>query len=539
MRDLKILDCTLRDGGYYNNWDFHNFVSAYLDAVSASNIDIEIGLRSLLKDSYKGPYAFSSEGFLRSLPLPQNVELSVMINASELLDVNTIEESLSYLFPVTAYDSCLSLVRVACTIDHLPYVPLISRWLKSHNYRVGFNLMRSSECSHSEILSFANTAVNSFADVFYIADSLGSFTKESLANTLQNLLTLDSTISLGIHAHNNQFLALQNTIDAYQSGFSYLDATIMGMGRGPGNAFTENLIAEITTLLPDSKYNLLPLLLFLDNHMLSLMDEFKWGTNVFYYLAGKYSIHPSYIQNMLSDNRFDTVDVYSVINELKDSPSSSTYNPSIPKIFTQPESFTFEYSSSVIETIQPDSNILLLGTGNSVHDFHQYIIEYIQKYKPIVLALNVLQAIPPEYIDYRVCCNQVRFLADAHKYRRDSAKLIVPQEFLSIPSICSIDQSLLFHYGIKYELDTFSFSSNSCIIPQPLSLAYALAICSATKAKFVNLAGFDGYPSGDNRNIESQDIFNLYSSNQSTPPFHCLTPTRYNIPQTSIYAYLD
>ena len=56
-----------------------------------------------------------------------------MINASELLDVNTIEESLSYLFPVTAYDSCLSLVRVACTIDHLPYVPLISRWLKSHN----------------------------------------------------------------------------------------------------------------------------------------------------------------------------------------------------------------------------------------------------------------------------------------------------------------------------------------------------------------------------------------------------------------------
>ena len=70
MRDLKILDCTLRDGGYYNNWDFSlNFVSAYLDAVSASNIDIvEIGLRSLLKDSYKGPYAFSSEGFLRSLP---------------------------------------------------------------------------------------------------------------------------------------------------------------------------------------------------------------------------------------------------------------------------------------------------------------------------------------------------------------------------------------------------------------------------------------------------------------------------------------
>ena len=93
--------------------------------------------------------------------------------------------------------------------------------------------------------------------MFFILPIVLVHLPKNLWLTLQNSLTLDSTIN-GIHAHNNQFLALQNTIDAYQSGFSYLDATIMGMGRGPGNAFTENLIAEITTLLPDSKYNLYP-----------------------------------------------------------------------------------------------------------------------------------------------------------------------------------------------------------------------------------------------------------------------------------------
>jgi 4-hydroxy 2-oxovalerate aldolase len=111
---IKILDCTLRDGGYYNNWDFdHELVELYLKSMEEASIDvIEIGFRSPPKHSFMGPYVYSLDSHLESLPLPENILIGVMINAKEYLKVQ--EDTLELLKKLfqPSHQSPVGLVRV-------------------------------------------------------------------------------------------------------------------------------------------------------------------------------------------------------------------------------------------------------------------------------------------------------------------------------------------------------------------------------------------------------------------------------------------
>ena len=83
---IKILDCTLRDGGYYNNWNFQkNLVQQYLDTMSETGIDyIELGFRFLKKNSKLGNCAFTKDSFIKSLKIPKKMNIGIMVNASDL-----------------------------------------------------------------------------------------------------------------------------------------------------------------------------------------------------------------------------------------------------------------------------------------------------------------------------------------------------------------------------------------------------------------------------------------------------------------------
>ena len=87
MENIKILDCTLRDGGYYNNWDFdQDLVQEYLTAMSESNIDrVEIGLRSFVSGKYYGPFFYTTDDFLNEINIPKDLCVGVMINAKEFI----------------------------------------------------------------------------------------------------------------------------------------------------------------------------------------------------------------------------------------------------------------------------------------------------------------------------------------------------------------------------------------------------------------------------------------------------------------------
>ena len=236
-KEIKILDCTLRDGGYYNQWDFDiSLVQKYLHSVKQAKIDIvELGFRFLHQKKFVlGPFAYSTDDFLNSLSLPSNNSYAVMINASELIDyAKGIEAAVNLLF-TDKKNSPVDIVRIATHFKELEQCKEIAKNLNKLGYRVFLNIMQITLLD-SKTISEMSSDVRKWdlIEVLYFADSLGNMESESVSMIVDSI-SKEWVNEIGIHTHDNKNQALSNAMTAIESGVSFVDATILGMGRGAG-----------------------------------------------------------------------------------------------------------------------------------------------------------------------------------------------------------------------------------------------------------------------------------------------------------------
>ena len=533
MNNLNFLDCTLRDGGYYNAWDFSSeLINDYLTAMQAAGVNaIELGFRSLNNKGFKGACAFTSDEFLRNLPLPKNITIGVMLNASELVGDIQQEEVLAKLFPVFASESPVDLVRIASHLHEFEQALPAVTWLKERGYQVGFNLMQIADCSQQHVKALARLANNYPLDALYFADSMGSMSPEQAAQIV-GWLRSEWQGALGIHTHNNLGLALSNTLKALEHGVTWVDSTVTGMGRGPGNAMTEELAIEIAELR-DQKVNLVPLMGLIRKYFRPMKEAYGWGTNPYYYLAGKYGIHPTYIQEMLNDSRYSEEDVLAVIEHLRVEGgkkfSLNTLDAARHFYHGEPQG---QWSP---QALFAGRDVLLLGTGPGVEQHRPALESYIRQAKPLVLALNTQSGIAPELIDIRVACHPVRLLADCDAHTKLPQPLITPYSMLPEDVRHALVDKEVLDFGLNVQVDTFEFNETYCTIPTSLVMAYAFALASSGKAKRLLLAGFDGYEGEDPRNFEMNKIIKSYTQTANTTPLLAILPTRYDVNKQSIY----
>lgn len=532
---VVLLDCTLRDGGYYNDWDFSKeLIDTYLKAMQAAGVDIvELGLRSLRNEGFKGACAFTTDSFIRSLEVPQGLEVGVMVNAVELLtDKVSLETTLERLFPEPANSSPVSVVRIACHVHEFNKALPASSWLKERGFTVGFNLMQVADRGQEEIESLSQQASSWPLDALYFADSMGSMNPEQVAQVI-SWLRKHWSGPLGIHTHDNMGMALQNTLRAIDEGVTWVDATVTGMGRGPGNAKTEYLALELAQLR-DTACNMVPLMSLIQRVFLPMQHRCGWGTNTYYYLAGKYGIHPTYIQEMLSDSRYSEEDILAVIEHLRveGGKKFSLNTLDAARHFYQgPPRGTWEPAS-----LLKGREVLLLGAGPGVAAHRQALETYIRKAKPFVLALNTQSQIAAALIDARVACHPVRLLADCDAHTQLPQPLITPAAMLPEDVQQALNGKQLLDFGLEVQAHTFEFFGTHAVLPTSLVIAYALAIATSGQASQIRLAGFDGYGADDPRTVEMQQLFSAYAANPAHVEFSSVTPTCYSIPVHSIYA---
>lgn len=535
---VKIIDCTLRDGGYYNAWDFEpDLVDSYLEAMSVLKVDyVEIGFRTLTNKGFKGGFAFSTDQFLKSLTIPVELidKIGVMLNASDLIDSDCgIEAMLNMLFTVKS-ESPVSLVRIACHAHEFKKVMPAVGWLKRMGYRVGVNLMQIADQTDEMISSLAKIASDYPIDVLYFADSMGCLGPSDVAR-ISSLLSKNCQHEMGVHAHDNMNRALANSIQAIDSGASWVDCTVTGMGRGPGNVQTEYLVMAL------SKYrhqpNLTKLLEVIRVYFKPLQMRYGWGANPYYYLAGEYGIHPSYVQEMIADSRYSEEDILAVIEHLRieGGKKFSLNTLDAARHFYQGES-RGEWSP---RNLFENREVLLLGTGPGVKRYRSAIQNFIKRKAPIVLALNTQSAIDQSLIDVRVACHPMRLLADCAEHVKLPQPLITPASMLPSDVIESLSSKSLLDYGLQVQPETFEISETHCILPTSLVVAYALAALTSGKAKRVLLAGFDGYPAGDARNEETTELFEAYFQTGKGIDLTCITPTKYRLPTQSVYGLIE
>lgn len=532
--EVKLLDCTLRDGGYYNAWDFPRaLVEEYLLAMEPAGVDIvELGLRSFEAAGFRGACAYTTDRFIDSLKIPPRLTVGVMVNAAELLRQADGPLAAARRLFAPAADSRVGLVRLACHVDEFEAMLPVCHCLQEAGYAVGVNLMQIADRSPGEIERLAEAASRCPPDVLYFADSLGGLDAAQTARIVRDLRRRWSG-ALGIHTHDNLGRAMANTLCAIDAGVGWVDGTVAGMGRGAGNAKTEYLAIELAARRGVA-INLTPLLALIRRHFAPLQARYGWGSNPYYYLAGQYGIHPAYVQEMLSDSRYGESEILSVLEHLKVVGGKKFDLGAL-------EAGRLAYGGEPTGAWRPAEamagrEVLIVGAGPGVAAHRDELERFIVRNRPFVIALNTQTHIEAGLIDVRAASYPVRLLADCEQYRDLPQPLVVPLARLHEVARAALQAVKLLDFGLAVRPGGFEFHPSSAVAPSSLVIAYALALATSGKASRILLAGFDGYAADDSRTAEMDALWAAYQSSPGALPLLAITPTRHKIPAGSVYA---
>ena len=535
-KPINTLDCTLRDGGYYNNWDFDKkLVDNYLHALTKSKVDyVEIGFRNLSSSIFMGPYAYSRDRFLEKLNISKNLKLGVMIDTKEVLSSeNGIKKTIDTLLSEKS-QSNINLIRFATHFSDVNSLGKIVKLTKDKGYKIAINLMQTGGKSEEQI----NRATKYLAqlkeiDVLYFADSLGNMREEDIIKTI-SLLRNNWHKDLGIHAHNNKGLALSNTLVALNNGVNWVDSTVRGMGRGAGNAETEILLSELNRIYKEN-YRLDEIYKLAVDDFKILNSEFNWGQSLLYSLAADNNIHPTYIQEMISDSRYNDQRILEAINFMKNIPSAS-FNKEFLDNFVKNQSKNNYIGNWNASNWCKNKEVLIVGSGPSIKRHHEGIIEYIKEYKPTVLSLNINNNIEQKFIDGYVIAKKSRTVMDSVFYKNLKKPLFASKNIVSDNPDFSKIKKRLKDYGMNFGFKKFTIEKNSCYLPNDLAISYALALATIGNAKKISLVGFDGYKQNNSLQEEMIETIKLYKNNKKNINIYSLTPTSYPVDSDSLYA---
>ena len=305
--DIKVLDATIRDGGLVNDFYFTDeFIKNLYQANVKAGVDyMEFGYRAdkeMFEVDKFGKWKFATDEHIREIVGDNNTDLKISIMA----DVGrcNYKEDIH-----DRSDSPVDLVRVATYVNTMPAALDMIEDANRKGYETTCNIMAISNAKESDIATALEMLGKSCVDGIYIVDSFGAMYPEQIARLADLYMNVAAKYGkkVGIHAHNNQQLAFANTIEALSHGVSLLDATMMSMGRGAGNCAMELLLS----FLKNPKYNVFPVLRFLEDYMLPLKETGAvWGYDIPYLLTGRLNQHPSAAIDFCKDNRKDYADFY-------------------------------------------------------------------------------------------------------------------------------------------------------------------------------------------------------------------------------------
>lgn len=533
--NLKILDCTLRDGGYYNGWCFSDsLVERYLSVMGQAGIDVvEIGFRSRKVDDFYGPYAFSSDQWLSSLPIPEGLTIGVMCNAKELLEADTPEKFVHELF-APAEESPVSLVRIAAHFNEVEACAPAIRELSDLGYRVGLNLMQATGRARQELEAKAAFAATLPLDVLYFADSFGNMEPKDI-DTMVDALRSQWSGALGTHTHDNMGNALANTMRAYESGCTWMDATVLGMGRGAGNLRTETLMLELDRRGFRTGGDIDSLLDLVVSDFGELHRHHGWGPSIFYYLSALYNVHPTYVQEMLTSDRYSHQDVIAALKRLGNVDARS-FCPQLLSHASAGHVPENEGAADVTGELAGRS-VLILASGDQVREHRAALEQFIARERPYVVSTNWNPWISADLVDAWSTCTPERLMLEKHLYEAHTGKLIAPRSAIPAEARSSLERWFHLDYGIQVDSRRFAVTARTAIVPSALTLLYAAAYANAAGAATILLAGIDGHAYGDPRHQELEGALRLYSEKPDHRPLVAITPTTLSaVRQSTVYA---
>lgn len=308
--EIKVLDATIRDGGLVNNFMFTDeFVRELYQTNVKAGVDyMEIGYRAdkeMFDVNKFGKWKFCDDEEVAKVigEKSDKVKLAIMADVGRCNYKQDIQNRTN---------SPIDLIRVATYVNTIPAAVDMITDAKNKGYETTCNIMAISTAQEGDVKAALEMVCQSPVDVIYVVDSFGSIYPEQMARICDLYMNYGAKYGkqIGIHAHNNQQLAFANTIEAVGDGVNFLDATYAGMGRGAGNCSVENLLG----FLRNPKYNLFPVVKFIEDYMVPLKEGgAKWGFDLQYLMTGILNQHPRTAIAFTDGNRKDYTEFYKEI----------------------------------------------------------------------------------------------------------------------------------------------------------------------------------------------------------------------------------
>lgn len=481
MKSIRILDCTLRDGGYINDWNFKKFnIIRTINSLYKSNIDIiECGYISDLKESTIDNTYFSSLEEVDSIILKSNSKSFhvAMINYGEYdfnkipdkIKSNTQLDGIRVVFHKNDWKKAIKDIEILCEKGYKVFVqPMVIL-----NYKDEEILELIKECNKLNIYAF------------YLVDSFGAMKNEEISkisNIINHNLKID--VCVGFHGHNNLQLAYSNAIEftkVCKDRDIIIDSSIFGMGRGAGNLPTE-LISNYLNCNYDKAYSIEPILYIIDSYIYNIYKEKYWGYSPAHYLSAIYNCHPNYSTYLMNKKTLEISAIESILKNL-----SAEKKVNYDKKYI--ESLYIEYNSSIMNkdiNLQKLKNefrnkdIYLLAPGKSLVDN----LFKINKEDSIIITVN--HDLNDINSDYCFFSNNKRYIE--FKDRILSEELVNRKRKLIITSNILSDENNKDILTVNYN-DILGITDEE----KDNSMIMMLHLLKDIDIKKVFVLGFDGY----------------------------------------------
>ena len=527
MKKINLIDCTLRDGGYYNNWHFsEKLIQSYFNTMKNLNIlNLEVGFITLENDV--GITGNIDKNFFKKFKIDNKINCGVMINAKEIF--NNPKEICKYksnkLFK--KIPKKINFIRFACHHDEI--LPLL-RFLKIKklNQKIFINIMQISGIPKNQLLKISKISNELKINYIYIADSFGCLSQSKTREIIKNIKS-QYNLNVGIHAHDNLGFALKNSTTAIKNGANWIDSTVMGMGRGAGNLKTEDIIKFFNFSLEKRKQ----LNLFINRYFRELKNKYKWGKNRYYEFAAKNLIHPTYIQEILSNEIYGKSEYDKILSFLKklNTKKFNPYNLLNLKYFINNNIGQIKG----LNKVDLQKNILVVGPSKLINHHKKYCRNLIKDKNNIsILALNKSNFISDKFIDYRLTCHPQRLYSDISFHLKNKNKLILPAKFLNKKILKNLKNKKkhLINYGIvikKVIKSPYKVFRNYCHIEKPLVILYLFSLLEKFKVKNIIFVGFKGFTKDNPFQDNTQEYLNFFKKNNPNVKMRILGPTSYKI----------
>lgn len=491
--NIKILDCTLRDGGYINDWRFSKeCIKQTISKLETANIDIiEVGFLDESKPSYNDDYTVfknveKADFHIKNANINSSTNCVLMIMHGKYNVYNLLPSC----------ESRITGIRYCFKKEYIDKALENCKIIIEKGYKLYLQPAALSDYDDTELIYLIQQSNKLYMEAFYIVDTFGVMRQSDVLRfffMVDNNLRKD--VPIGFHSHNNLQLSFSNSlalINVIGKRSLFIDSSVLGMGRGAGNLCTE-LITQYINENIEGKYNLIPIIELMDEYILPIQSQHAWGYAAPYYIAAINDCHPNYAIYLMN---FQTICIQDINNIIKSIPEEAKHvydSKLVNQLYLNYQQHYVDDTliKNKLCEVCKERAVLILAPGKSLSTYNKRIDDYISSKDPIVFSVNHI----PENHAY----NYV-FLSNLKRFKSiDNAVSVIHDKVIFTSNITTDSKYMVVNYS-SYLNENDAILDNSGLML--INLFKSIGVTS------IVLAGFDGYLLSENRNYYNDNMVN-------------------------------